>query len=140
MTFWNITNGFEWLDALALAAFLAVWLWLGWRIGHPSAARPSVTVLMSDSPCAKSGTDPPAPIWKPISDIQACCRVEKPFAGAATCPALCRRSCRNVVFPEAAIHSAHRVVSQPVYIGRTEFPVDAAKSTFPKCLFSCASI
>ena len=48
MTFWNITNGFEWLDALALAAFLAVWLWLGWRIGHPSAARPSVTVLMSD--------------------------------------------------------------------------------------------
>ncbi|MCC5963447.1 MAG: DUF599 domain-containing protein [Rhodobacteraceae bacterium] len=44
----NVTHGLDWLDALAVAAFLAVWLWLGWRIGHPSAARPSVTVLMSD--------------------------------------------------------------------------------------------
>lgn len=43
-----ITHGLEWLDAVALAVFLTVWLWLGWRIGHPSTARPSVTVLMSD--------------------------------------------------------------------------------------------
>jgi uncharacterized membrane protein len=42
------TNGLNWLDALAVAVFLTAWLWLGWRIGHPSAARPSVTVLMSD--------------------------------------------------------------------------------------------
>ena len=44
----NATHGLDWLDALAVTVFLAVWLWLGWRIGHPSAARPSVTVLMSD--------------------------------------------------------------------------------------------
>ncbi len=44
----NVSHGLDWLDALAVALFLAVWLWLGWRIGHPSAARPSVTVLMSD--------------------------------------------------------------------------------------------
>jgi len=48
MNEFNVTHGLDWLDALAVAAFLAVWLWLGWRIGHPSAARPSVTVLMSD--------------------------------------------------------------------------------------------
>ena len=48
MNLLNATNGLEWLDALAVTVFLAVWLWLGWRIGHPSAARQSVTVLMSD--------------------------------------------------------------------------------------------
>lgn len=48
MSLLNATQGLNWLDALAVAVFLAVWLWLGWRIGHPSAARPSVTVLMSD--------------------------------------------------------------------------------------------
>ena len=48
MSFLNNTNGLDWLDALAVAVFFTVWLWLGWRIGHPSAARPSVTVLMSD--------------------------------------------------------------------------------------------
>ncbi len=42
------TNGLNWLDALAVTVFLTAWLWLGWRIGHPTAARPSVTVLMSD--------------------------------------------------------------------------------------------
>ena len=48
MNQFHITHGLDWLDALAVAVFLAVWLWLGWRVGHPSAARPSVTVLMSD--------------------------------------------------------------------------------------------
>ncbi len=48
MNLLNLTHGLDWLDALAIATFFAVWLWLGWRIGHPSAARPSVTVLMSD--------------------------------------------------------------------------------------------
>jgi len=47
MSLMNNMHGLNWLDALAVAVFLAVWLWLGWRIGHPSAARPSVTVLMS---------------------------------------------------------------------------------------------
>lgn len=36
------------VDAVAVALFLSVWLWLGWRIGHPSASKPSVTVLMQD--------------------------------------------------------------------------------------------
>lgn len=36
------------VDAVAVALFLGVWLWLGWRIGHPSASKPSVTVLMQD--------------------------------------------------------------------------------------------
>lgn len=36
------------VDAVAVALLLGVWLWLGWRIGHPSARRPSVTVLMQD--------------------------------------------------------------------------------------------
>ncbi len=44
----TVTHGLDWLDAFAIAVFLAVWIWLGWRIGHPSATRPSVTVLMSD--------------------------------------------------------------------------------------------
>ncbi len=48
MSFLNITHGLNWLDAVAVVMFFAVWLWLGWRIGHPSASRPSVTVLMSD--------------------------------------------------------------------------------------------
>jgi uncharacterized membrane protein len=48
MNLFNATHGLDWLDAIAVAVFLATWLWLGWRIGHPSAARPSVTVLMSD--------------------------------------------------------------------------------------------
>ncbi|WP_439562169.1 DUF599 domain-containing protein [Roseinatronobacter sp.] len=47
MNLFNATHGLDWLDAIAVAVFLATWLWLGWRIGHPSAARPSVTVLMS---------------------------------------------------------------------------------------------
>lgn len=40
-------NGLNGLDAVAVAAFFAVWWGLGWYIGHPSAARPSVTMLMS---------------------------------------------------------------------------------------------
>ena len=48
MNLLNVTHGLNWLDASAVAAFFTVWLWLGWRIGHPAAARPSVTVLMSD--------------------------------------------------------------------------------------------
>lgn len=48
MNQFHITHGLDWLDALTVAVFFAVWVWLGWRIGHPSAARPSVTVLMSD--------------------------------------------------------------------------------------------
>ncbi len=48
MNLLDATHGLDWLDALAVAVFLAAWLWLGWRIGHPSAARPSVTVLMSN--------------------------------------------------------------------------------------------
>jgi uncharacterized membrane protein len=48
MTFFNNAGSLTLLDALAVTLFLAVWLWLGWRIGHPSAARPSVTVLMQD--------------------------------------------------------------------------------------------
>lgn len=47
MNLFNATHGLDWLDAIAVAVFFATWLWLGWRIGHPSAARPSVTVLMS---------------------------------------------------------------------------------------------
>ncbi len=47
VTLFKLTQGLNWLDAIAVAAFFAVWLWLGWRIGHPSRARPSVTVLMS---------------------------------------------------------------------------------------------
>ncbi len=44
----NDINSLSGLDAIAVAVFLAVWWGLSWRIGHPSAARPSVTVLMSD--------------------------------------------------------------------------------------------
>ncbi|MCO8144058.1 DUF599 domain-containing protein [Rhodovulum tesquicola] len=35
------------LDAAALGLWIAAWLWIGWRIEHSSAARPSVSVLMS---------------------------------------------------------------------------------------------
>lgn len=38
----------SWIDAAAVALFLGVWLALGWRIEHPSQARPSVTMVMSD--------------------------------------------------------------------------------------------
>ncbi|MCC1481968.1 DUF599 domain-containing protein [Roseibaca sp. Y0-43] len=48
MALFNNAGGLTLLDLLAVALFFAVWLWLGWRIGHPSAARPSVSVLMQD--------------------------------------------------------------------------------------------
>ncbi|MBN2759927.1 MAG: DUF599 domain-containing protein [Rhodobacteraceae bacterium] len=48
MTFLNNAGSLTLLDAVAVALFFAVWLWLGWRIGHPSAASPSVTVLMQE--------------------------------------------------------------------------------------------
>lgn len=48
MSFLNVAGSLTLLDAAAVALFFAVWLWLGWRIGHPSAAKPSVTVLMQD--------------------------------------------------------------------------------------------
>ena len=35
------------LDWTAVAAILSAWLFIGWWIEHPGAARPSVTVLMS---------------------------------------------------------------------------------------------
>ena len=35
------------LDAAALAALLAAWAWIGWRIEHPSAARPSVSRIVA---------------------------------------------------------------------------------------------
>jgi len=35
------------LDWVAVAAILSAWLLIGWWIEHPGAARPSVTVLMS---------------------------------------------------------------------------------------------
>ncbi|MGC9419598.1 MAG: DUF599 domain-containing protein [Rhodovulum sp.] len=35
------------LDAAALATWVAAWVGIGWRIEHPSAARPSVSVLMT---------------------------------------------------------------------------------------------
>ena len=36
-----------WIDAAVVAALLALWQGLSWWIEHPSAKRPSVTVLMS---------------------------------------------------------------------------------------------
>ena len=36
------------LDWVAVAAIVVAWLFLGWWIEHPSATRPSVTVLMSE--------------------------------------------------------------------------------------------
>ena len=42
------SSGLDWTDALAVGVFFATWYWLSWRIAHPSAARPSVTVLMSE--------------------------------------------------------------------------------------------
>lgn len=48
MIFINDTSSLGMVDAVAVTVFLAVWLWLGWRIGHPSASKPSVTVLMQD--------------------------------------------------------------------------------------------
>lgn len=35
-----------WADGAALALLVGLWLWIGWRVEHPAAARPSVTVLM----------------------------------------------------------------------------------------------
>ncbi|MCF2904887.1 DUF599 domain-containing protein [Octadecabacter sp. CECT 8868] len=37
-----------WLDGGFVTLMIVVWLWLGWWIEHPSASRPSVTVLMSE--------------------------------------------------------------------------------------------
>jgi len=48
MNFFSDTSNLDMIDAASVAVFLAVWLWLGWRIGHPSAAKPSVTVLMQE--------------------------------------------------------------------------------------------
>ncbi|MCL1629030.1 DUF599 domain-containing protein [Roseibaca sp. V10] len=48
MNFFGDTSNLDMVDAASVAVFLAVWLWLGWRIGHPSAAKPSVTVLMQE--------------------------------------------------------------------------------------------
>lgn len=48
MTFLDEITGLTLTDAIAVAAFFAAWAWLGWRIGHPSADKPSVTVLMQD--------------------------------------------------------------------------------------------
>jgi len=38
----------SWLDGILVAAHLTAWLGLSWLIEHPTAKRPSVTMLMSD--------------------------------------------------------------------------------------------
>jgi uncharacterized membrane protein len=45
MTDFNSLNG---LDAIAVATLIMVWAALTWIIEHPTAARPSVTVVMSE--------------------------------------------------------------------------------------------
>lgn len=41
-------NSLTWADAAAVALMGIVWLGLSWLIEHPTAGRPSVTMLMSD--------------------------------------------------------------------------------------------
>lgn len=45
--FTNFTS-FGWLDAVAVALLVLLWLGLTWRIENSSASRPSVTMVMSD--------------------------------------------------------------------------------------------
>ncbi len=44
----DLLTRFDVLDPVAVAALLAAWQGLSWWIEHPSAARPSVTVLVSE--------------------------------------------------------------------------------------------
>lgn len=43
----NFLGAFELRDVIALACLLSAWIWIGWRIEHPSPARPSVSKLMA---------------------------------------------------------------------------------------------
>lgn len=43
-----LSTWFSLWDFIALAVFVAGWLWIGWRIENPPKTRPSVSQLMSD--------------------------------------------------------------------------------------------
>lgn len=46
MTWTDLFTLMSWQDGLAVGATFLAWLGIGWRIEHPGAKRPSVTVLM----------------------------------------------------------------------------------------------
>lgn len=48
MTWIDRAQLFSTLDYTAIAALLAAWLWIGWRIENPSPAKKSVTMMMDD--------------------------------------------------------------------------------------------
>ncbi|MCF2871018.1 DUF599 domain-containing protein [Octadecabacter sp. G9-8] len=48
MNFMTEFNSLTGLDAIAVGLLVAVWLGLTWWIEHPTAARPSVTIVMSE--------------------------------------------------------------------------------------------
>lgn len=48
MTWLNRISMFSPLDFAGLAFVLVAWVWIGWRIEHPSPTRPSVSILMAD--------------------------------------------------------------------------------------------